>query len=97
MKKAKRIYKIPHFEIIGNGRPSATLGLPGDVYIDADNPQFSLYWKGKVEWKPWPGAERITSVLGDKATRAPFDHPFLPGKYLWVLGTKIAWLEPNKI
>jgi hypothetical protein len=75
--------QIHYFEFRGQGPPPADLGFPGDVWLNIRPGEFSLYAHTKTDWVVWPGPR--------KAKKQMFEHPLVPGRYLWCTRKHVLW------
>jgi hypothetical protein len=75
--------QIHYFEFRGQGPPPADLGSPGDVWLNVRAGELSLYARTLTEWAIWPGPR--------KAKKQMFEHPLVPGRYLWCTRKHVLW------
>jgi hypothetical protein len=75
--------QIHYFEFRGQGSPPADLGFPGDVWLNVRTGELSLYARTLTEWVIWPGPR--------KAKKQMFEHPLVPGRYLWCTRKHVLW------
>ena len=75
--------QIHYFEFRGQGPPPADLGYPGDVWLNVRPGELSLYARTLNEWVIWPGPR--------KAKKQMFEHPLVPGRYLWCTRKHVLW------
>ena len=75
--------QIHYFEFRGQGPPPADLGFPGDVWLNVRPGELSLYARTLNEWVIWPGPR--------KAKKQMFEHPLVPGRYLWCTRKHVLW------
>jgi len=75
--------QIHYFEFRGQGPPPADLGFPGDVWLNVRPGELSLYARTLNEWAIWPGPR--------KAKKQMFEHPLVPGRYLWCTRKHVLW------
>ena len=75
--------QIHYFEFRGQGPPPADLGFPGDVWLNVRAGELSLYARTLSEWVIWPGPR--------KAKKQMFEHPLVPGRYLWCTRKHVLW------
>ena len=75
--------QIHYFEFRGQGVPPADLGYPGDVWLNVRPGELSLYARTLTEWVIWPGPR--------KAKKLMFEHPLVPGRYLWCTRKHVLW------
>jgi hypothetical protein len=75
--------QIHYFEFRGQGPPPADLGFPGDVWLNVRPGELSLYARTLTEWVIWPGPR--------KAKKQMFEHPLVPGRYLWCTRKHVLW------
>jgi hypothetical protein len=75
--------QIHYFEFRGQGQPPADLGYPGDVWLNVRPGELSLYARTLTEWVIWPGPR--------KAKKQMFEHPLVPGRYLWCTRKHVLW------
>ncbi|KAI9512736.1 hypothetical protein F5148DRAFT_1161216 [Russula earlei] len=75
--------QIHYFEFRGQGPPPADLGFPGDVWLNVRPGELSLYARTLSEWVIWPGPR--------KAKKQMFEHPLVPGRYLWCTRKHVLW------
>lgn len=75
--------QIHYFEFRGQGLPPADLGYPGDVWLNVRPGELSLYARTMSEWVIWPGPR--------KAKKQMFEHPLVPGRYLWCTRKHVLW------
>ena len=75
--------QIHYFEFRGQGPPPADLGYPGDVWLNVRPSELSLYARTLTEWAIWPGPR--------KAKKQMFEHPLVPGRYLWCTRKHVLW------
>jgi hypothetical protein len=75
--------QVHYFEFRGQGSPPADLGYPGDVWINVRPGELSLYARTLTEWVIWPGPR--------KAKKQMFEHPLVPGRYLWCTRKHVLW------
>ncbi|KAF8271704.1 hypothetical protein EI94DRAFT_517748 [Lactarius quietus] len=75
--------QIHYFEFRGQGPPPADLGSPGDVWLNVRAGELSLYARTLKEWAIWPGPR--------KAKKQMFEHPLVPGRYLWCTRKHVLW------
>ena len=75
--------QIHYFEFRGQGPPPADLGSPGDVWLNVRAGELSLYARTQSDWVIWPGPR--------KAKKQMFEHPLVPGRYLWCTRKHVLW------
>ena len=75
--------QIHYFEFRGQGPPPADLGYPGDVWLNVRPGELSLYARTLGDWVIWPGPR--------KAKKQMFEHPLVPGRYLWCTRKHVLW------
>ncbi|KAI0254202.1 hypothetical protein BJV78DRAFT_1186083 [Lactifluus subvellereus] len=75
--------QIHYFEFRGQGPPPADLGYPGDVWLNVRPGELSLYARTLSDWVIWPGPR--------KAKKQMFEHPLVPGRYLWCTRKHVLW------
>ena len=75
--------QVHYFEFRGQGPPPADLGHPGDVWLNVRPGELSLYARTLTEWVIWPGPR--------KAKKQMFEHPLVPGRYLWCTRKHVLW------
>lgn len=75
--------QIHYFEFRGQGPPPTDLGFPGDVWLNVRPGELSLYARTLTEWVIWPGPR--------KAKKQMFEHPLVPGRYLWCTRKHVLW------
>ncbi|KAI0269332.1 hypothetical protein BC834DRAFT_623667 [Gloeopeniophorella convolvens] len=75
--------QIHYFEFRGQGAPPADIGYPGDVWLNIRPGELSLYARTQTEWAVWPGPR--------KAKKQMFEHPLVPGRYLWCTRKHVLW------
>ena len=75
--------QIHYFEFRGQGSPPTDLGYPGDVWLNVRPGELSLYARTLSEWVIWPGPR--------KAKKQMFEHPLVPGRYLWCTRKHVLW------
>ncbi|KAI0303059.1 hypothetical protein BC826DRAFT_983110 [Russula brevipes] len=75
--------RIHYFEFRGQGSPPTDLGYPGDVWLNTRPGELSLYARTLNDWVIWPGPR--------KAKKQMFEHPLVPGRYLWCTRKHVLW------
>ncbi|KAI0028153.1 hypothetical protein K488DRAFT_90057 [Vararia minispora EC-137] len=75
--------QIHYREFRGQGPPPNDIGDAGDVWMDIRPGHYALYAHKNDQWEKWTGPH--------KSKKKMFEHPLVPGRYLWCTKKSVLW------
>ncbi|KAI0314128.1 hypothetical protein OF83DRAFT_1138197 [Amylostereum chailletii] len=75
--------QIHYFEFRAHAPPPPDLGHAGDVWLNIAPGSYALHVRVHDKWLLWPGPH--------KSKKNMFEHPLVPGRYLWCTRKHVLW------